>query len=142
MIALSVTVGIIVSFLLTELSGFLAGGLVVPGYLALYIERPGRIAVTLAIAALSFASVRLLSERIVLFGRRRFMALVFAGMFFSWVAGELLTWLPSTGQDLRAIGYIVPGLIANDAWKQGFLKTCIFCLAAAVATRLIVIALG
>lgn len=142
MTALSVTIGVIVSFLLSEFTGFLSGGLVVPGYIALYVERPFRVVVTFGLAGISFLIVRLLSRRIVLFGRRRFMAFILTGMFVNWLGAQLLARLPSMGQDFRAIGYIIPGLIANDAWKQGFWKTCLFCLIAAAATRLMLVVAG
>ncbi len=53
MITLSVGVGLVASFLWTELTGLSAGGLIVPGYLALYLNQPVRIAATLLTAALT-----------------------------------------------------------------------------------------
>ncbi|MCX7028453.1 MAG: poly-gamma-glutamate biosynthesis protein PgsC [Spirochaetes bacterium] len=132
----SVALGIIASFLYTELTGLLAGGLVGAGYLALYLERPGRILATLLAAGAARLIVGFLSERVIIYGRRRFMALVLAGMAFAWLADLTLSFLPSFGQDFRIIGYIVPGLIANDAWKQGYLKTCLSVLIVAALVRL------
>ena len=47
MIDMAIIGGILTSFLLTEWTGLLAGGLVGPGYLALHIESPGRVLATL-----------------------------------------------------------------------------------------------
>jgi len=32
-------------------------------------------------------------------------------------------YFPESGLDLRAIGYIIPGLIANEFYRQGIWKT-------------------
>jgi poly-gamma-glutamate biosynthesis protein PgsC/CapC len=136
MIDMAIIMGILSSFLLTEWTGLLAGGLVSPGYLALYLERPGRVLVTLLAAGASRAIVGLLSRWMILYGRRRFMALVLTGIVLAWVMDSLTgNFLPAV-QDMRAIGYIVPGLIANDAWKQGYLKTCLATLMVAGIVRL------
>jgi poly-gamma-glutamate biosynthesis protein PgsC/CapC len=132
----SVALGIIASFLYTELTGLLSGGLVGAGYLALFLERPGRIVATLLAAGAARLVVGFVSEHAIIYGRRRFMALVLAGMAFAWIADQALSFLPALGQDLRVIGYIVPGLIANDAWKQGFFKTCLSVLLVAALVRL------
>ena len=43
----SIAIGLIVSLLFTEWFGLSGGGMIVPGYLALYIDRPGSILLTL-----------------------------------------------------------------------------------------------
>ncbi|HOY88659.1 MAG TPA: poly-gamma-glutamate biosynthesis protein PgsC/CapC, partial [Bacillota bacterium] len=75
MIGTSVTIGVILSFLYGEVTGLLTGGLVGPGYLALYMDQPIRIAITLVIAALTYLFVNAISNYVILFGRRRFMAM-------------------------------------------------------------------
>jgi len=47
--------------------------------------------------------------------------------------------LPPSGSDLRAIGYVVPGLIANDTWKQGPAQTLLASLAVTLATRAVLL---
>lgn len=139
MIGTSVTLGIVLSFLFGEMTGILAGGLVGPGYLALYMDQPIRIAATLVVAWLTLLAVKALSERVILFGRRRFMAMVLGGMLIGWLLGRAVSWLPQLGQDLRVVGYIIPGLIANDASKQGFVKTATSALIVAGLVRLALI---
>ena len=75
-IALSIGIGLIASFLFTELTGLYGGGLVVPGYLALYLDQPTRVGATLLLAGITYAVVWVLSHAIILYGRRRFMAMV------------------------------------------------------------------
>ncbi|MDX9784797.1 MAG: poly-gamma-glutamate biosynthesis protein PgsC/CapC, partial [Spirochaetia bacterium] len=43
------------------------------------------------------------------------------------------------GQDLRIIGYIVPGLIANDMLKQGVGKTLAMVLVVAILIRIVML---
>lgn len=136
MIGTSVTLGIILSFLFSEATGLLSGGLVSPGYLALYLDQPMRVIATLAVSGLTLACVKLASSRIILFGRRRFMAMVLTGMLIGWLLGRFVSWVPGAGQEIRVVGYIIPGLIANDASKQGFLKTAASTLIVAGLVRL------
>ena len=45
---LSVGIGLAVSLLFTEIFGLAAGGMIVPGYIALYLTRPVEVGLTLA----------------------------------------------------------------------------------------------
>jgi poly-gamma-glutamate biosynthesis protein PgsC/CapC len=135
----SIVVSIVLGFLFGELTGWLTGGLVVPGYLALYVDQPLRVVMTYAAAALAFLAVKLLARVTILFGRRRFMAFILAGICMGALLDALVSWLPPTGSDLRAIGYVVPGLIANDTWKQGPWKTLLASLAVTLATRAVLL---
>lgn len=139
MINVSVTIGIILSFLVSEVGGLLSGGLIGPGYLALYMDQPMRIAATLAVAGITYVLVKLVSYRVILFGRRRFMAMILGGLVVGWAVGRVVSFIPELGQGFGAIGHIVPGLIANDAYKQGFVRTALATLAVAGAVRLALI---
>lgn len=85
------------------------------------------------------AAVKLASLRLILFGRRRFMAMVLTGMLIGWLLGRVVSWVPGAGQEIRVVGYIIPGLIANDASKQGFLKTAAATVIIAGLVRLILL---
>lgn len=141
MIGEAVGIGLIVSFIFSELTGLTAGGLVVPGYLAFFWNAPFRLAATFAIALLSAMTVKVLSNFIILYGRRRFMAVVLVGFALGWLLETALLRTPPTGQDLRVIGYIVPGLIANDILKQGIIRTVLAALLVAAAVRLVLMLL-
>ena len=105
----SIVVSIVLGFLFGELTGWLTGGLVAPGYLALYVDQPLRIVMT------------------------------YAGICMGALLDAVVGWLPPTGSDLRAIGYVVPGLIANDTWKQGPWKTLLASLVITLATRVVLL---
>ncbi len=136
MIVLSVGIGLILSFLCTEFTG-LSAGLIVPGYLALYLDQPIRIAATLAVALLAYLAVLALSNLMILYGRRRFMAAVLIGFWLGWLAARLAGSIPLASQDVKVIGYIIPGLIANEAIRHGPVKTIAAVLLVSALTRLI-----
>ena len=79
MLIQAIGTGIFTSFLFTELTGLLAGGLIVPGYFAIFWDQPARILMTFVVALLSFLVVSVLSNFIVIYSRRRFMASVLSG---------------------------------------------------------------
>jgi len=134
----SIGLSIILSFLAGEFLGISAGGLVSPGYLAFFLDQPLRLLSTMALAAAIFLGVRLMQRFMILHGRRRFMATVLMGLAGTWILEQLFFYANTMNQDIRIIGYIIPGLIANDMLRQGVLKTTLMTLLVAVLVRLIV----
>jgi len=127
MITISVGLSLLVSFIFSEFTSLLTGGLISGGYLAIYINEPGRIVMTLVAAIATYFIVKLLSNFIILFGRRRFILSILIGFIFGWLVSLIYTSTLnfSLDLDLRVIGFIIPGLIANDMYKQGIFKTII-----------------
>ena len=123
MIYQAIGIGIVVSFAFFEIVGLSPGGIVVPGYIALFLDQPVRILVTLLIALLTYFSVKMLSNYIILYGRRRFLAMILIGFLLKWLTEEVITIIPISGMELRSIGYIIPGLIANEMRRQGIFPT-------------------
>ena len=143
MVELAIGLGMTLSLLMSELAGVSAAGLVVPGYLALYLDQPARIAATFLVALTTFAVVRFGVERlVVLYGRRRFGVTVLTGFLLNAALDRLLFALPPEAAGLRAIGYIVPGLMANTALQQGVGSTVGLTLLVAAAVRLILMGLA
>lgn len=139
MLIQAIGTGIFTSFLFTELTGLLAGGLIVPGYFAIFWDQPARILMTFVVALLSFLVVSVLSNFIVIYSRRRFMASVLSGYILGWLlATYFIDFIPFQ-TDIRVIGYIVPGLIANDMIKQGIMKTIISAAVVTVIVRLLLL---
>lgn len=141
MTTLSIGLGLVASFAFMELTGLSAGGLVVPGYVALYLDQPGRVAATLALALATYLVVRLLSNWVIIYGRRRFMAMILVGFWLEWAFARIAWEIPplALGQEFRAIGYVIPGLIANEAAKQGILRTFAGALVVSTAVRLVLL---
>jgi len=138
----SIGLSLVLGFLASELLGLSAGGLVSPGYLAFFLNQPARLASTLALAALIFLLVRLMQRFMIVYGKRRFMAAMLLSLAGTWALERALFASHAAGQDLRAIGYVIPGLIANDMLKQGLLKTALLTLLGAVLVRLALAAAG
>ncbi len=139
MTSISIIVSIVLGFFFGEMTGWLTGGLVAPGYLALYIDQPLRILMTYMAALLAFFLIKLLAKITILFGRRRFMAFILAGICMGALLDAIVRLIPPSGTDLRAIGYVVPGLIANDIWKQGLWRTLLGSLVITLATRVVLL---
>lgn len=137
----STGIGILLSFIYTELTGLYAGGIIVPGYLAFFWQQPFRIAATVITALITFFVIKILSNYIIMYSRRRFTACVIIGYLIGWFYRTLfLEYLPLT-EDIRVIGYIIPGLLANDMLRQGILLTLSSLTIVSVVVRLLMLLL-
>ena len=143
MIELAIGLGLTLSLIVSELFGVASAGLVVPGYLALYLDQPGRIAATFLVAFATWALVQFgFSRLVVLYGRRRFGVTVLLGFLLNAALNHLQWFLPPEADGLRAIGYIVPGLIANAALSQGVWITVGLTLLVSATVRLLLMGLA
>lgn len=139
MISEAIGLGLVFSFFFVEIVGLSAGGLVVPGYLAIYWDNPLRILATLVVALVSYFIIRVLRNYIILFSRRRFLATVLVGFVVGWLLDLTILRFPAGYQDVRAIGFIIPGLIANDMIKQGVVNTVMSVLLVSALVRLVLL---
>ena len=130
----TVALSVILSFLVTELTGLLTGGMVSAGSLAFYFSEPMRILSTYLLSALIALILRLSREFLILYGRRRFMLSILLSILFVYALEKAYFIMSPLSLDLRVIGYIIPGLIANDMEKQGILRTS---LALIIVTALV-----
>jgi poly-gamma-glutamate biosynthesis protein PgsC/CapC len=120
--------------------GASAGGIVVPGYLALYLDRPMQIVGTLVVSLLTWGIIRIIGQFTLLFGKRRMVLSILVGFILGW-ASRLVVFENITVYTLQmqSIGYIIPGLIANWFERQGFWKTITTMGVAAILVRLALI---
>ena len=148
MIYQSIGLGLVVSLVFSEILGLAAGGLVVPGYIALYLDQPLRVLGTILASLLTYAVVKFLSNFILLYGRRTLVFCVLAGFLFGYLTRYLLVLNAMVGIDLdvallRSIGYIIPGLIAYWMMRQGIVETlCTMFMAAFIVRMALVLAHG
>ena len=119
----TIFIGIVVALVYTEITGIQPGGIIVPAFLALTVDQPWRILATVGIACLSLLSYRAFARYFILFGRRRFVLMLLLGAFWVLVWQLLAPALFSGSVELRAIGLIIPGLLANNLERQKFLVT-------------------
>jgi poly-gamma-glutamate biosynthesis protein PgsC/CapC len=141
-LAESIAVGLVLGFFFYEWLGLTAGGFVVPGYIALYLNRPGVLAATLAASLATFGLVHLASRWCIIYGRRRFMLMLLVGFAMQSLAGWAAGRLPWLGVPIDVIGYIIPGLIANELERQGVVRTLAGLTILSVLVRLVLVAFG
>ena len=136
----AVGIGVILSLVFAELLGASAGGIVVPGYIALYLHQPQFIIVTLIISLITWGIVRVISIFTLLFGKRRMVLSILIGFILGSLSRNFLfPNLSVLDMQLFSIGYIIPGLIANWFERQGFVKTLTVMFIAAVLVRITLI---
>lgn len=127
-------IGLILAFLYVEIMDIYPGGIIVPAYVALYLDQPVRVLVTITIALFSLLTYRLLSRYFILFGKRRFVMLLLLGALW----GQLWFWVVphvfSGDTEFRMIGWVIPGLLANNLEKQRFFATLASLFTVAVLT--------
>jgi len=131
-------IGILVAVLYVEILDIYPGGIIVPGYIALFLDQPLRVLATILIALLSLLTYRLLSHFLILYGRRRFVTMVLLGALWAEVWFLLLPHFFTSPLELKAIGWLIPGLLANNLEKQKFLPTLASMITVSIITFFLV----
>ena len=125
--------GIIISLIFTELTGLSPGGIIVPGYMALFLHKPAEILLTVICAAGVMVLAKLASRFFFFFGRRRYAFCLLLGIllklgieyFSPGFSGSSFNVFPvsETFSNMRIIGWLIPGIFASDMYKQGIPRT-------------------
>lgn len=137
MIYQAIGIGIAIGFLFYEIVGLSPGGIVVPGYIALFVDQPIRIMVTIGIAIITYYIVLFLSNYLILYGKRRFLTMILISFLVKWLVESFIFQFPVTNIEIQSIGYIIPGLLANEMQRQGILPTLLAMAIVVVFVRLI-----
>ncbi|WP_096437539.1 poly-gamma-glutamate biosynthesis protein PgsC [Alteribacter populi] len=117
---ITLVVGIVLSLIYAEKAGALPAGIIVPGYLALIFDQPFFLMSIFFIScAIYFLVVHVFSRFTILYGRRKFAAMLLTGVVMKLAFDYFYPVFPFEIYELRGIGVIVPGLIANSFEKQG-----------------------
>ncbi len=136
-------IGMVLSLFLTETLGVTAGGIIVPGYIAMNLEDPYRLATTFGIAIITFGLIQLLAKFMLIYGKRRLVLALLLGFLLGYLTRSENNLLADvTSLDLVVIGNIIPGLIANWMDRQGVLRTICTILITASMTKLFVMAIS
>jgi poly-gamma-glutamate biosynthesis protein PgsC/CapC len=141
LLPLSVGLGLVVSLFFSEAFGIAAGGLIVPGYLALALTRPERVAMTIGAAFVTYAVVHSLASFLVIYGRRRTVLMILVGYLVGMLLGTVAPALGVGDPEHAVIGFIIPGLIAIWLDRQGVVETITTLVTASVVVRLLLILL-
>ncbi len=115
--------GLLVSLLFIGLTGLYPGGIIVPSYLVLFINQPARIAGTLIAAWLTLLCFKLISQYLIIFGRRRFVFMILVGGIWTFLWLQIFPVILPASVEFRVIGWVIPGLIANHFERQGVVVT-------------------
>jgi poly-gamma-glutamate biosynthesis protein PgsC/CapC len=150
LLTLSIGVGLAVSLLFSELFGLAAGGMVVPGYVALFLNKPVDVALTVGAGMATFLLVHTFSMITIVYGKRRTVLMILVGFLIGLgiehLPVKVLDILASLGSassgEAKVIGHIIPGLIGIWIDRQGLVETLSVLLTASVVVRLILILLG
>ena len=139
----SVGLGLVVSLIFSETMGLAAGGMVVPGYVALMLGAPLRLIGTIIIALLTFSLIKFLSNYMFIYGKRRTVLVILIGFALGWLSRTFFViHVEGLSIEFQSIGYIIPGLIANWMERQGAIQTICTMIIAAVIVRLCLIIFG
>ena len=127
---LAIGLGMVLSLFLTETLGVMAGGIIVPGYIALHLHEPSMVVGTFIISLITYSLVFLLSKIMLIYGRRRLILSLLIGFLLGYICKNLsMSYIPIinlfsfSSSEIQYIGYIIPGLIASWMDKQGVVRT-------------------
>ena len=140
MIEISIGLGIVLSLVLSESLGVTAGGIIVPGYISLYLHQPIQVVITLLVAIIVWGIIQGLGKIIFLYGKRRIVLALILGFFFGYITRNFLYVNEDFGS-LAVIGNIIPGLIANWMDRQGVTRTISVIILTSVLVKLIIMLL-
>ena len=137
MVEISIGLGIILSLVLSEALGVTAGGIIVPGYIALFLHQPIQVVSTFSVAVIVLIIIKLLSRVMFLYGKRRIVLALILGFFFGYLS-RIIYIDTENINSVAVIGNIIPGLIANWMDRQGVIRTLSVVLLTAVIVKLMV----
>jgi poly-gamma-glutamate biosynthesis protein PgsC/CapC len=139
-VTISIGLGLCVSLLFSEFFGVAAGGMVVPGYIALYLNKPIVIVMTLLVSLVTYFIMNTMGAFIIIYGRRRTVLMILLGFLLGWLVRQLdIIPFGSQAIELNIVGYIIPGLIAMWIDRQGMLETIAALLTSSTIVRLALI---
>jgi poly-gamma-glutamate biosynthesis protein PgsC/CapC len=135
-------IGLVAGFLYYEWVGLSPGGVIPPAYFALFIRQPERLAVTMILALAVCGIVHLLQRRTFLYGRRRLLAALLLGFVVKWLVERVVAPASGLPMEIHAVGYVVPGLVANDMIRQRVVPTVLSLGIVTLVTALVGLLLG
>jgi len=136
----AVGLGMFLSLILTETVGLAAGGIVVPGYIALVLHDPIQIIITILAGIVTFMIVHVLSRYMIIYGRRLLIVSILIGYMVAYITriAPMIT-VDTLAINIETIGFVIPGLIAYWMARQGIIPTVSAMLIVASLVRLIMI---
>jgi poly-gamma-glutamate biosynthesis protein PgsC/CapC len=141
-VRIALVVGVIVSIIFYERVQLTTGGAIVPAYLAMFLPAPIFIVTTLIVAYLTYVLVSVvIAKRVILYGRRKFEVEILVGLTLVTIGTLLALWVGGANPlffGLTGIGFLVPGVLAHDMFRQRPNKTLVAVGATTAVMALIV----
>lgn len=136
----AVGLGMFLSLILTETIGLAAGGIVVPGYIALVLNNPIQVIITILAGIVTYVVVHVLSRYMIIYGRRLLIVSILVGYIIAYVTriAPMIT-VETLAINVETIGFVIPGLIAYWIARQGIIPTVSAMIIVSSLVRLILI---
>ena len=119
--------GIIVSIIFYEITEISPGGLIVPAYIAFYINNPQRIIITILAGILTFFIVKIISNHTIVYGRRKFALCIMISFVIRFIIKYFNVYIVNEYEIYMlggsVIGIIIPGIMAQEMDRHGVIKT-------------------
>lgn len=130
---IATTLSVILGLIVEEYFGIISGGMIVPGILALHFYSWPSLLAIIVISIITYLLVeKVMSKYIILFGKRKFSAMILVALFLRIILDSVYPLLPFALVSIRGIGAITPALLANNYSKQGITYTLLSSFAVAI----------
>ena len=136
---LAIIIGLAISLLAEIKLGISPGGLVVPSYIALVLDRPGIVLNIFLVSILTYLIIRFIVSRFMLvYGKRRLVACVMIALLRKFLMSLLYPMIPFSVLSFSGIGVVTSGILANCYFRQGIVVTTGATFFASVVTFVLV----
>ncbi|MEE0139920.1 poly-gamma-glutamate biosynthesis protein PgsC, partial [Fusobacterium ulcerans] len=119
--------GIILSIVFYEITEISPGGLIVPAYIAFYINTPQRIIITIIAGILTFLIVKFISNHTIIYGRRKFALCIMISFMIRLILKYFNIYIVNEYEIYilggSVIGVIIPGIMAQEMDRHGIVRT-------------------
>tara|TARA_B110000438_G_C15649778_1_gene579049 strand:- start:193 stop:636 length:444 start_codon:yes stop_codon:yes gene_type:complete len=141
MAEVTIGLGIALSLILSETLGVTAGGVIVPGYIAMHLHNPDQIIMTFIASIIVIFIIKILGRFIFIYGKRRLVLTLLLGFIIGYISRNHF-FSPIDAFSYEVIGNIIPGLIASWMDRQGVIRTISAIIITSVLVKLTIMLLS
>ncbi|MAS77988.1 MAG: poly-gamma-glutamate biosynthesis protein PgsC [Candidatus Marinimicrobia bacterium] len=141
MTEVTIGLGIALSLILSETLGVTAGGVIVPGYIAMHLHNPDQIIMTFIASIIVIILIRMLGKFVFIYGKRRLVLTLLLGFIIGYISRNYF-YSPIDSFSYEVIGNIIPGLIASWMDRQGIVRTISAVIITSVLVKLTIMVLS
>ena len=136
----AVGIGMFLSLIMTEMIGLAAGGIVVPGYIALVLHNPVQVISTILAGIVTYVIIKTISYYVIIYGRRLLIVSILVGYLIAYITKiSPMLVVDSLSLNIETVGFVIPGLIAYWIARQGIIPTLSAMIIVSSLVRLIII---